>query len=97
MKSSKKIFAVVLALSVLCAFLFSVIFIIEESDHDCEGETCRICATLAVCRAVIRAFSVISVIYAVTALSRILCRVISTRRKYENKRTPVTLRVRLLN
>ena len=97
MKNSKKVFAVILVTAVLCAFLFSALFLIHESDHDCEGETCRICAMLAVCRTVIRSFAVLSVICAVILLSRVSVRVINARCKTENKYTPVSLRVRLLN
>jgi hypothetical protein len=52
---------------------------------------------LAVCRTVIRSFSVLSVICAVILFSRVSLRVINARRKTENKYTPVSLRVRLLN
>ena len=97
MQNSRKILAAVLAAVVLCAFLSSALFIIHESEHNCEGEACRICAMLTVCRTVIRAFSVISAVCIVSILARIITYVINSRAKSANTHTPVSLRVKLLN
>jgi hypothetical protein len=37
MQKSRKALAALLAVMVLCAFLSSVLFIIHEADHNCEG------------------------------------------------------------
>ena len=97
MQKSRKILAAVLAAVVLCAFLSSALFIIHEAEHNCEGEACRVCAILTVCRTVIRAFSVISAVCTVLILTRIIAYVISPRNKNAGAYTPVSLRVRLLN
>lgn len=42
------------ALIVLCALLFSALFLLEQAEHDCAGDGCRICAALAVCERIVR-------------------------------------------
>ena len=48
-KKSQRIAAAVLSAVVLLAMLFSVIFMIEEAHHDCVGEDCPVCASIAAC------------------------------------------------
>ena len=45
----KRTVAGVLGLLLLLAMLFSAFFITAETDHDCAGEDCPICACLQQC------------------------------------------------
>ncbi|MBR4344110.1 MAG: hypothetical protein IKP88_15670 [Lachnospiraceae bacterium] len=39
----------ILAILLLMITIFSSIYIITESDHECEGEDCRICHMIEIC------------------------------------------------
>lgn len=50
MTMGKRLIAAVLALSVVVVMLFSFCFIIEEAEHDCDGDDCQICYQISVCK-----------------------------------------------
>ncbi|MBQ9664651.1 MAG: hypothetical protein IJV40_16010 [Oscillospiraceae bacterium] len=47
-KTAKR-FAVLVAAMLVCALLFSVLFLVVEAHHDCDGDDCAICAQITVC------------------------------------------------
>ncbi len=49
-KSAAGIFAVLL----LMLTIFSSVYIITESEHDCEGEDCAICHMIEICEGILR-------------------------------------------
>ena len=49
-----KILAGAVGIMVAASFVFSVLFIAVESDHECEGEECHICRTMEVCEGLLR-------------------------------------------
>ena len=48
-KSAASIFAVLL----LMLTIFSSVYIITESEHDCEGEDCAICHMIEICEGIL--------------------------------------------
>ena len=48
MKKTKRA-AIVFACVLFFAMLLSVLFIAHETDHECIGEDCQVCARLAAC------------------------------------------------
>ena len=52
----KRILAGMLGLLLLVVLLFSTFYLALESDHDCCGEECHICATIEQCEAVLHVF-----------------------------------------
>ncbi len=42
---------------VLVAVLFSTIYIAAETDHDCSGEDCPVCACMQMCESTLRLIS----------------------------------------
>ncbi|MGN1419434.1 MAG: hypothetical protein ACI4W6_08910 [Acutalibacteraceae bacterium] len=54
MKKQKRLVAVILAVSVLFAMLFSVCFIATESAHNCVGENCPICCHINDCKEAVK-------------------------------------------
>ncbi len=67
--------AAILAAMLLFGVLFSQVFIAEEFHHDCVGDECPICQTIAQCEAFLNRMStgaalfVVSVFAVVTAIS----------------------------
>ena len=62
MKRYKRTLAAALVIAVFCAVLFSSVFIVSRSGHDCHGHDCRICAFISVCRSTLDTlFSVLAV------------------------------------
>ena len=50
----RKSMAGILAILFLIVTLFSSVYIIIESDHDCAGKDCHICHVLEVCEAILQ-------------------------------------------
>ena len=95
-KNTKRLLAGVLALAVLLALLLCSFCMAAESDHDCTGEDCAVCALLRQCDNLLRCVAVAALL---TAALAAVCRrpaaarfVCSVRRA-----TPVSARVRLNN
>ena len=53
-RNLKKSMAGILAVLFLAITLFSSVYIIIESDHDCSGEDCHICHMIEVCEALLQ-------------------------------------------
>lgn len=50
----KRILAGIMGCLLLVMVLFSALYIVEEAEHDCCGETCPICACIEACTAILR-------------------------------------------
>ncbi len=97
MKKSKR-FALLLAVLLVAALVFSSLCLAAESEHDCSGEHCHVCALLAVCRHTLRLLaSALSVAASfLTAAGVFVDSALRTRRD-GNAPTPVVLKVKLSN
>lgn len=49
MLKSRRITALITAFAFAFAFCFSVLFIVEEAEHNCSGEHCNICEQINAC------------------------------------------------
>ena len=49
MTAKKRIAALILAFAMVFAMAFSVFFIAHNSEHNCSGEDCQICAQINLC------------------------------------------------
>ena len=49
----KRIFAVLVAVLLLVILFFAATLIVENLEHDCEGEHCPVCACIQVCEAIL--------------------------------------------
>ena len=47
--------ALLFAMTLVFAVLFSVVFVVAEANHDCSGEDCPICCQMTVCENTLRA------------------------------------------
>ena len=53
-RNLKKSMAGIIAVLFLAITLFSSVYIIIESDHDCVGEDCHICHMIEICEALLQ-------------------------------------------
>jgi hypothetical protein len=93
-----RIFTGIMAVMMLFVMLFSGIFVVSHTDHDCTGEDCPICACISQCENILNGsgdnpvFSSAGVLPAVLVTASILisyCVVISD--------TPISVKVRMNN
>lgn len=50
MTKRKKIYSMLIAISIICAMAFSVLFVLTEANHDCvAGSCCKICLHINYC------------------------------------------------
>lgn len=98
MAKNRRLAAMLFAALVLLAAAASLCFMACEADHDCIGETCPVCAVIALCRNTLKALG-LGLLYAAAAFAcvrlaaalRPVCRALTCRE------TPITLKVKLLN
>ncbi len=88
----------ILALILILCILFSICFIILEAEHDCTGEDCPVCISLAQCEELIQKFGLWSVFIAVCKklFSPHIVPFIGNMIRLSAK-TPVTLKIQLNN
>ena len=94
--TKKRILTAVLAALVLAVMLSSSLFIIEHADHDCTGEDCPICRTIAMTGMLMRALFVIASAWLLFSVPAVL----SARRAFAAARsdtsdTPVSRKIRM--
>ncbi len=96
MKKSYRGLALVAAILLLFAMLFSELFIICKSGHDCSEDECPICAEIAICETFLRQIVLIAVTIVLFGAA-LLCvlRGISSIRNQAHISTPVSLKVKL--
>ena len=73
MNKMRKTDSIILAIAFMCVSLFSVIYISHAINHNCSGEDCPICETVAICEQTLRTIgsSLISAIIEVLALPKV--------------------------
>ncbi|MBO4284556.1 MAG: hypothetical protein J5958_08050 [Clostridia bacterium] len=98
MKTKRRLFSCLLILLIVFVLFASFYFILHESHHDCEGETCPVCAMIAICRNTLKTFSIALLLTAAfhSSLHAFLSDSANSRRIGRND-TPVSLKVRMLN
>lgn len=93
-----KIVAVTLAVAFLLSVSLSLCFITQESDHDCIGEGCEICALLSQCERTLKilfAFAKETVL--AISISYISHGFIKSLTDVMSQDSPVALKIKLLN
>ena len=94
----KRLAAVILAALVLFALMTSLFVIIHEADHDCIGENCPVCAVISICQSTLKTLGSVSLaVAAVFACLRFTASAVAVFRITPIIKTPVSLKVRLLN
>ena len=54
MTKKDRLIALLMALTVIFALLFSACFVIAEADHDCIREDCPVCCQLSICESMLK-------------------------------------------
>ena len=98
MAKLRRVFTIALAALVLFAILASFLVILGETDHDCTGEDCPICAAVAACWKTLERLAKLLAVVAVCAVA-VLATVCGAPAfcRFLRKTTPVSLSVKLLN
>lgn len=98
MTNKRRIYSSLLLLLILFVLVASFYFILHEADHDCTGEDCPVCALVAVCRNTLKTFFA-AIVLAVASLAarRSGSTVFSSSSRENCGKTPVVLKVKLLN
>lgn len=94
----KKSIAVFVGAMLFLGVILSNLYVAEELVHDCTGEECPICQTIAECEAFVSRISTgLIVIAAAFAIGLILCKEIRIFCKEVLFETPISNKVRLNN
>ena len=96
MTNKKRAAALFAAVAFVFVMLFSMVYIAEESNHDCIGSDCQICYQISVCQHTLRSVLLIAcpVLFA-AALLCVLCGGISNTFGSSIFCTLVSLKVKL--
>lgn len=88
----------ILSFVMLFVMLFSITFIAVESDHDCSGEDCAICACIDECEKTIVRFRNISVAGMITIAAVKLLVLLSAAVSFKtdnDRKTPISDKIQL--
>lgn len=98
-KKKKRFAAAVLAVLVLVAITLALFIIVREADHDCTGEDCHICETLAICNGALKTLGEILILVAAlfAAAYTVLTSLVPFSSIVLHDNTPISLKVKLLN
>ena len=88
--------ALIIALMLFVVMLFSALFIAHETQHECTGDGCSVCAILAVCENMLKNISAAAAAAAVlTAAVFVIIKTLETASVFCPAATPVSLKVKL--
>lgn len=91
-----RLFAVLVAAVLVCALLFSVLFLVVEAHHDCDGDDCAICALITVCEDLLQKLSLAALALITAVLvSRVIAVLIRSAVCLSQQATLITLKVKL--
>ncbi|MCR5150783.1 MAG: hypothetical protein K6B52_06120 [Clostridiales bacterium] len=98
MSRLKKIAVIAIAVMVAFALISSVSFVAAESDHECTGENCEICCSITACINNIRTLTAaFTATVTVAVLLSGICSSVTICTVFSGIKSPVLLKVRLLN
>ena len=97
MYDKKRVFKIIVALTVLLSVLLYAAFIFTHLDHDCPGEDCEICAVIALCRTNLSAFGIaLTLLFALSLFSvLIISQFIEIRSSNSERSSLVSMKVKL--
>ena len=95
MKKAKRA-AVITAVVLIIAMLFSVLFIAHETWHECSGEDCRVCMKISVCENALKNITgAVTAAAALAAVCFVFVRTLVPTHSFYTVSSPVTLKVKL--
>ncbi|MBO4212936.1 MAG: hypothetical protein J5894_02360 [Clostridia bacterium] len=99
MYDKKRIFKILVALTVLLSVLLYAAFIFANLHHDCPGENCEICSIIAICRSTIKSFGIALLILSLFTVFSAVAATLPSRRGFAGARSGslVSMKVKLSN
>ena len=96
MNARKRGNALLLCIGLVLVLLVSSAFLIQEADHDCCGEDCPICRTIAMTGMLMRALFVIASAWLLFSVPAVLsARRASAGARSDTSDTPVSRKIRM--
>lgn len=71
MTKKNRIFAIILAVAIIFVMLFSGLFLVAQTHHECTSKHCSVCYQLSVCHNLLK--TVFSAVIAVLFLAALIC------------------------
>lgn len=98
MKKQNRELALLLALAVCFAMLFSAFYMTAEADHDCIGEDCPICYQISICENTLKTLMFVAAAAVFSAALTYLCFALAKQQEKSLRHcTLITLKVKLSN
>ena len=99
MYGKRRVFKILVALTVLLSVVLYAAFIFANLHHDCPGEDCEICSVIAICRSTIKSFGVALLLLSVFAVFSAVAAISSSVRELSGVRSGslVSMKVKLSN
>ncbi|MBQ4247257.1 MAG: hypothetical protein II703_01540 [Ruminococcus sp.] len=95
MKKAKRA-AVVTALVLIVAMLFSVLFIAHEAEHECTGENCQVCMKISACENALKNITgAVAAAAALGVVCYVFVRTLLPIHSFCAASSPITLKVKL--
>lgn len=99
MYGKRRVFKILVALTVFLSVVLYAAFIFANLHHDCPGEDCEICSVIAICRSTIKSFGIALLILSVFAVFSASTEVSISGREFTGVRSGslVSMKVKLSN
>ena len=99
MYGKRRVFKILVALTVLLSVVLYAAFIFANLHHDCPGEDCEICSVIAICRSTIKSFGVALLLLSVFAVFSAVAAISLSGRELPGVRSGslVSMKVKLSN
>ena len=99
MYGKRRVFKIIVALTVLLSVVLYAAFIFANLHHDCPGEDCEICSVIAICRSTIKSFGIALLLLSMFAVFSAANEVLMSDREFSGVRSGslVSMKVKLSN
>ena len=99
MYGKRRVFKIIVALTVLLSVVLYAAFIFANLHHDCPGEDCEICSIIAICRSNIKSFGIALLLLSMFAVFSAANEVLMSDREFSGVRSGslVSMKVKLSN
>lgn len=97
MKKNNRCLAIILCIFLFFSLIITTSFIVGETEHECVGGECEICAQISSCQDSLKKIALVKPLLLILAIVFVLVKSIVLFSDVFNKATPFALKVKLLN